>query len=523
MIGLKKKDVVMATKLLSSSKFNCSSDVSDDFKYICGLSTILVATIQEVKDHVSQIEFIFCSQLFPNFQSKSKLLQTMLADAKRAADEEWRKKEADLLNQIEELLIEKKHFKEQIQQLNNSLEENKINLVSNEHLANKIETEKKQLLEKLECLMGNEEIVKELKKQLEEKSNEVAQGKELLQRLLKQIELKDQSMLAEQRKRRDLVEDFNTLKTNYKQLKSQYNFLLGKIGNTRVNMYCLERAGEARNMPRPHLNKRSLQDSDESDEQDIQPVSKQRELKIRALSHEKLEPDEDAGSAKVVTIDSRTNLSSSSIDLPPKHMHGKPKFEPLTGLKRADSCWRDTRGRQEPGALDPHDDFLDTPMEVLRNLNQRPQEAQALPVPPPQDMDFNNSDEETQDLNIAAVPKQPSISILGPANKSFKYVEPVRKKAERENLKGIECKQCRKFYDAVLPTGEGEDNGANTTGVRCEHHDGVSRHRYRYAPPMTPEGFWNIDNLVLLLEQLKEQGYIHFDFKELMDEYKLQR
>lgn len=249
----------MATKLLSSSKFNCSSDVSDDFKYICGLSTILVATIQEVKDRVSQIEFIFCSQLFPNFQSKSKLLQTTLADAKRAADEEWRKKEAGLLNQIEELLIEKKHFKEQIQQLNNSLEENKINLVSNEHLANKIETEKKQLLEKLECLMGNEEIVKELKKQLEEKSNEVAQGKELLQRLLKQIELKDQSMLAEQRKRRDLVEDFNTLKTNYKQLKSQYNFLLGKIGNTRVNMYCLERAGEARNMPRPHLNKRSLQ------------------------------------------------------------------------------------------------------------------------------------------------------------------------------------------------------------------------------------------------------------------------
>nr|CAD1831345.1 unnamed protein product [Ananas comosus var. bracteatus] len=452
----------MATKLLSSSKFNCSSDVSDDFKYICGLSTILVATIQEVKDRVSQIEFIFCSQLFPNFQSKSKLLQTTLADAKRAADEEWRKKEAGLLNQIEELLIEKKHFKEQIQQLNNSLEENKINLVSNEHLANKIETEKKQLLEKLECLMGNEEIVKELKKQLEEKSNEVAQGKELLQRLLKQIELKDQ------------------------------------------------KGREARNMPRPHLNKRSLQDSDESDEQDIQPVSKQRELKIRALSHEKLEPDEDAGSAKVVTIDSRTNLSSSSIDLPPKHMHGKPKFEPLTGLKRADSCWRDTRGRQEPGALDPHDDFLDTPMEVLRNLNQRPQEAQALPVPPPQDMDFNNSDEETQDLNIAAVPKQPSISILGPANKSFKYVEPVRKKAERENLKGIECKQCRKFYDAVLPTGEGEDNGANTTGVRCEHHDGVSRHRYRGVV---------LDRTILK----KEQGYILVDFKELMDEYKLQR
>lgn len=67
-------------------------------------------------------------------------------------------------------------------------------------------------------------------------------------------------------------------------------------------------------------------------------------------------------------------------------------------------------------------------------------------------------------------------------------MESVRKKAERENLKGIECKQCKKFYDAVHP----EENEGNGKNLRCEHHEGVSRHRYKYAPPMTPEGFWNI-------------------------------
>lgn len=27
----------------------------------------------------------------------------------------------------------------------------------------------------------------------------------------------------------------------------------------------------------------------------------------------------------------------------------------------------------------------------------------------------------------------------------------------------------------------------------CEHHDGVSRHKYRYVPPMTLVGFWNFE------------------------------
>lgn len=69
----------------------------------------------------------------------------------------------------------------------------------------------------------------------------------------------------------------------------------------------------------------------------------------------------------------------------------------------------------------------------------------------------------------------------------YKYVEPVRKKDEREKLQGVECNQCKKFYDAVLL-----NNGTDAPSARCEHHDVTSRHRYRYMPPSTPEGFWNI-------------------------------
>ncbi|XP_073001844.1 protein gamma response 1 [Typha latifolia] len=472
----------MEVKMLDSPKHDFTSD-TDDFKYICGLSTILVATIQEVKDRVSQIEFIFCSQLFPNIQSKSKIFQKRLADVRKGAEHDWKKREASLLNQIDELLMEKQVAQERIEHLNSSLEEIKMKLMSNEELGKKHEFEKRQLLDRVEDLKRNEQTIAELKRQLDQKTDEVAERKESQKGLLQQMELNDQKLLFEETKRRDVIEDFNKLKTSYKHLKSQYTFLVGKIGNIKDKNHCLGSGGEHKDSPSFHLYKRSLQDSEEKDQEDVHLDSDPRELKNATVYHEKVGSNQDIGSAKSLHNNSCIELSSSST-VPPSN---------LVGTKRASSCWRDTRARQEPaGRVDPHDDFLDTPMEVVRNLNKNPpEEAQAFPVPPPQDMDFNNSEDETQDMNIPEVSRQQNISILGPANKSFKYIQPVRKKAERENLKGIECKQCKKFYDAVLPDGGGEGD-TNSKSLRCEHHDGVSRHRYKYAPPMTPEGFWNI-------------------------------
>ncbi|KAF5198583.1 gamma response [Thalictrum thalictroides] len=94
-------------------------------------------------------------------------------------------------------------------------------------------------------------------------------------------------------------------------------------------------------------------------------------------------------------------------------------------------------------------------------------------------------------MNVEPSPQKQQISITRTGDRGFKYVEPVRKKSDRENLKGFECKQCKKFYDAVIPDkGKNADN--NNTNFCCEHHEGVSRHRFKYVPPSTPEGFWNI-------------------------------
>jgi splicing factor 4 len=107
-------------------------------------------------------------------------------------------------------------------------------------------------------------------------------------------------------------------------------------------------------------------------------------------------------------------------------------------------------------------------------------------------MDPGSSDDETQDANVGRSPGEQWMPVPVGGKRGFKYVEPVRKKAERQNLKGVQCKQCKKFYDAVLPNNGGKSADGNQQNVRCEHHDGVSRHRYKYAPPLTPEGFWNI-------------------------------
>lgn len=170
------------------------------------------------------------------------------------------------------------------------------------------------------------------------------------------------------------------------------------------------------------------------------------------------------------------------------------KSAPILGTKRPASCWIDTRSHQRKDGPDPHDDFLDTPLENLRgNLNKAMKEEDHDPnVPVQKDMNPDSSDDETQDLNVDPSPGEQQIPVSMTGKRSYKYVEPVRKKADRENLKGVECKQCKKFYDAVLPSNGGKYADGNKQNFRCEHHEGVSRHRYKYAPPMTPEGFWNI-------------------------------
>ncbi|XP_006657131.2 protein gamma response 1 [Oryza brachyantha] len=492
----------MDGSVLGVSGANCGGDVAaDEFKYFSGVSTIFVANIQEVKDRVSQIELIFCSQLFPHVQSMSKLLEAQLANAAEAAKDEWREREAGLVRRLEELSSGKRHAEEKALQLGCSLEEMKGSLAD---AVARHEVEKKQLLGRLEDELGKkDEVVRRLEREIAEKAADVSRERDAHQRLLEQVALKDKELLLEQNKRAEVIEDYTKLKTLYKELKSKYTFLTRKIDQNESSKSAFNNLAEQKSSSKSPPSKRKLKDLVDTKKDNVQVVSKTKDEKNGLASCAKAGGiQHDSSLIRSPFSNSRLCLPSRPTNTPPKNAISNSKTEATSSFARPSLHWRETRACKEPGVVDPHDDFLDTPLEAVKNMIRNPttrEEAQALAACPPQDMDFNNSDDETQDVNIATqglknmpVPKQQSTISIHPSSKGFKYTEPVRKKADRENLKGVECKQCKKFYDAVLPDGRANGDGANSTSMRCEHHDGVSRHRYRYAPPLTPEGFWNI-------------------------------
>ncbi|KAH0458082.1 hypothetical protein IEQ34_013397 [Dendrobium chrysotoxum] len=436
-----------------------SIETEVDSQYLCQFTMLLIDTVEELTVRVSQIEFV-CRQHFPDLQTLSQSIQKRILGFKKAEDLEWGKKEDSLLQQIQELQSERQYSQEKIKQLSASLEESKEKLMNKEQLLNRCQLEKKQLLE-----------------QLVQKVNEVVKAKELEEDILQQIELKDQKIEVELSKKKSLFEECNKLKTNYKHLKSQYNFLISKLGNGAENIPHTDIMGDENG---------ASADMKNTVQETARHVSKLSKSKID-IAHQKgcvvdhvIEPKKGLDSGSCTTMSMKQGLIPAK---PPLNV----KKEPSSSINLVASRWRDTRTRQELRDGDPHDDFLNTPMENVRNLNVDPRDLNNNPISDDKGMDEDCSDEETLDLASETVSKKHPISIVGPSNKGFKYVEPVRRKIERDNLKGVECQQCKKFYDAVLPDG---GKAANT--MRCEHHDGVSRHRYRYAPPLTPEGFWNI-------------------------------
>ncbi|KAG8094808.1 hypothetical protein GUJ93_ZPchr0012g19138 [Zizania palustris] len=458
----------MEGKVLGVSGVDRGGDALDDFKYISGLSTILVATIQEVKDRVSQMEFIFCSQLFPHFQAKSKLLHGQLADAVKAAKDEWREREAGLVSQLEELSSGKRHAEEKLLQLGSSLEEMKGKLADAERLVVSHDIEKQQLRGRLEKEMGKDELIRRLEMEIAEKAADVLRERDAHQRLLQKVEIKDKDLLLEQNKRRDLIDNYTQLKTNYKHLKSQYTFLVGKIDQNEGSKVPLDNLVDQKTSESPP-SKRKLKDLVDIKKESIEIVSMTRDQKNDTASCAKAQSTQHASSVRSPFNNSRLSLPSHPTNSPPKNAVRNSKQVASSSFTHPNLHWRETRVRKEPGVVDPHDDFLDTPLEAVKNMIRKPttpEEAQALAASP-RDMDFNNSDDETQDINIATqdlknmpVLKRQSTISIQPLNKGFKYTEPVRKKADRQNLKGVECKQCKKFYDAVLPDGRSNDDGA---------------------------------------------------------------
>ncbi|KAK9825186.1 hypothetical protein WJX81_004947 [Elliptochloris bilobata] len=93
-----------------------------------------------------------------------------------------------------------------------------------------------------------------------------------------------------------------------------------------------------------------------------------------------------------------------------------------------------------------------------------------------------------------------------PGSPGYKYREVVRNRAERAELPGYECPDCKRFYDALqtwgaapLPPPICGHAAPGTTGAAAAAHaqrevmrHAGSRHRYRHTPPDTPPGFWKV-------------------------------
>ncbi|KAI9081449.1 hypothetical protein K1719_036595 [Acacia pycnantha] len=633
----------------------------DDEKVISGLSTVLVASIQEAKDRISQIEFLFCRKLYPNFQSKSKTLHNFYLEARKSLEEQGKEKENELLLQIEKIRFENQRVLEEnrllkaqeakvkeplekellarqliIEELQREIwkksEEIDEGLVLHKNLVDLVQSKESLLLEKegilkqyVEKIKGSIARVKDLEEEVEDlklglrkkdekmaeeiklretlhaknlkliseiegsekerkqllaqiveldeeatrirknlsiKTQEVEEKEEMQKQLIKQIDVQSSELLENKKKldvhekekqlllgkMRSLEEKLNPphklstvrgessegvdsyqrvlkevesisselqaekskrlhVTEAYKRLKSQHNYLREKVGLTSENMLPLNKLENESDLhkhkdpitatdptvPSPNTstdNRKSEKVKSENLEDDLGGLENNiPDTFVAACDLSKVKEEIFEDDRGIKTIPQSSDFHRSVPKCPTN-----TKLTSVSGTKRrASSSWRQTRSRQSRVGNDPHDDFLDTPLENVRtNLNKGSNKEDKQPEPVQKDVSMGSSDDETQDMNAKSSPQSKQSSVPDANKKSFKYIEPVRKKAEREKLKGIECKQCKKFYDAVLPSDQGKNPDSSKQNFRCEHLDGVSRHRYRYAPPMTPEGFWNI-------------------------------
>ncbi|XP_019449577.1 PREDICTED: protein gamma response 1-like [Lupinus angustifolius] len=481
------------------------NDNADDEKFVSGLSTILVASIQETKDRISQIEYIFCTQLYPNLQSKSKTLIKL--------DNRLKKKESEfneLRGENRRITGEVVEKRRRIEELRREVDEG---MVLQKSLVELVQSKGLLLAERERELKESEEkrkVAVARVSELEVKLREVEEGEELCENLrwrvseiigenslVEQVESLNSELQSERMKRNRMIE-------TYKRLKSQHNYLREKVGLTAGNMIHQNKLENGSDL---HKHKSPITENGLAFDNPYISMDACEAVRVKSKA-----PEDNFGGLEDRThdvfIDSceinkmkenaskddkGANMSphSSSFNVMPK-CPSSSKSVSVSGTKRPASSWRQTRAHQSRAGPDPHDDFLDTPLENIRQNLNKDISKEDQPDPIQKDISMNSSDDETQDLNAKCTPQKMEPSFTTANKRSFKYVEPVRKKAERENLKGVECKQCRKFYEAVLPNGDGKEPDTSKQNFRCEHLDGVSRHRYRYAPPMTPEGFWNI-------------------------------
>ncbi|MED6143453.1 hypothetical protein PIB30_006405 [Stylosanthes scabra] len=527
--------------LLPPSNDDSDDDDEDEGKYehVSRLSAILVGSIQDLKERISQVEYIFCTLIFPNFKSNSNSFRNL-----RESLQSHKDKQNALSLELDRLRVDNEAKRRRIEELEEVEREREFRdcqrRKSRQNEIEGFEREKKVLLEKIDELelkltLRSREVEEmgESREKLRLENEGFAEKVRVLEVRVSEAEGSCREMSEGLENAKSKLNDERTKKNRlvdaYKKLKSQHNYLRRKVGITDENMIQQNKSEDSCKLKFPVTQHGGAFENSDTSVDACNAVKVETEIPedLGDGAFENCDTSRDACKAAKVKSEIRENdmegLENTTPDVfvaacdtikvkekiledargpnlspPPSIFRGIPKCPSNTkpvsvsGKKRRASSWRQTRAHQSRAGPDLHDDFLDTPLENARENLNRELTKEDLPDPIEEDIVMNSSDDETQDLNLRSSPlkKQSSIQVVN--KRSFKYIEPVRKKAERENLKGVECKQCRKFYEAVLPSADGKDPDVREQNFRCEHHDGVSRHRYRYVPPMTPEGFWNI-------------------------------
>lgn len=193
---------------LKSPKLGLPVD-GDDERFVSGLSTVLVASIQEAKDRISQIEFIFCRQLYPNIQSKSKALHKFYSEVRKSLEDQWKEKESELLRQIEKMRLENQQV----------LEENRL-----------LKAEEAKVNERLEKeLLAKQRRIEELEREIGNKCEEIDEGLELHKNLVELVQSKASLIAEKDRNLKQTEERTQYLITRVEVLKEEVENLRDEL------------------------------------------------------------------------------------------------------------------------------------------------------------------------------------------------------------------------------------------------------------------------------------------------------
>ena len=196
------------------------------------------------------------------------------------------------------------------------------------------------------------------------------------------------------------------------------------------------------------------------------------------------------------------NLATEEYHEPPPHGDTSSQFE-ISQAASTQTLDPDPTSGSSTKALEPVDsDNFNPPQQPPSSVGQQPQarwtsnkqtrqfmnEEAAVPRPP-----YNTQAPIKSWLTARGPASKETLSFQKPVARQdslwdeepgFAYKETVRCRAHRQGMPAHDCEQCREFYQVLKDTGHDFSQDPISTN---------SRHRSRFPPSETPEGFWDVD------------------------------